>query len=928
LIRELPPAETAAVLKTCKDIEDRYEHLLTNVNTKLRELESGATLVNKIDDNLKAIHSILEREEKRLPPNAGSTPREVESIAQTLQQILRTLDDNTNLLDTTRSFINELLRKGQGNEGLRSDFVQLQDRWSNLEKTARDRLGFSDTIRKFYELHQSLSNWLDGKEKVLNGLPAADAMAQLQQLKSLRDDFKGQTPKLNELNGVGETLIRRANLTVAERGAIEDTLSALNKRWNDLLNKMDQRKAEAESLLDARGDFDKNCNRLEDALRRINDDLDNLAHEKSKLRPEAVLQQIKALEKALSSQKGPLASLEASGQKLIDTLPDLASKSDIKSKLTGVGRLFDQCSKKLDSLRKGLEASEKQAREFNDACTDMQKWVDSMLAKLDNISISADRNILKDQMTTYEKICGEVLSKKPDIQKLSQKGKEFESAGNAVPALQLLQQSWAALEKEATTTRNRLSKAYDQCLKYDKTYHPFSSWLNSAQDKLESLSLDSLRKSDIERMLREMLDLQKECSRRGVEYTETDSLGQTFLSACDRDKEGVRGELRDLKESWEALLNAIERRLARLNDLNEKLRTFNDHVGSAKKVMDKCDTELDTATTPGKMRAIGEELSQLEKTIDGIKREGDAICRLGAEDGCDTDNIAKAVEDLYDRLSNLQSKLNSRSDSLDAEQKALALCQEKFKEITSNLAALESELDGMKPIGRDVPTVQSQISTMTDFNRRLRDEQEEIDHIARHVEQLSLRGTDTTRLKPQLDEIKKKAAQLNSKAGARTAELDATLRKLQDFYKLYKSTDEELIGLLRKELSLETTQALDEFRRREVAAVGKRVDEVNAVGRILIKTASSGVKTNILESDLEKLNEKWKSLNDRIAEKRRALENQHLKGKQFDEAVAHFLASLKQLESLLIEDGKVHGDLDTVKGLVAHHKVKTLFHSH
>lgn len=50
----------------------------------------------------------------------------------------------------------------------------------------------------------------------------------------------------------------------------------------------------------------------------------------------------------------------------------------------------------------------------------------------------------------------------------------------------------------------------------------------------------------------------------------------------------------------------------------------------------------------------------------------------------------------------------------------ILLLQEKIKGLCLNLSALEQELDSMKPVGRDIKTVRSQLDDVNKFIKKVR----------------------------------------------------------------------------------------------------------------------------------------------------------------------------------------------------------------
>lgn len=80
-------------------------------------------------------------------------------------------------------------------------------------------------------------------------------------------------------------------------------------------------------------------------------------------------------------------------------------------------------------------------------------------------------------------------------------------------------------------------------------------WLEQAEAKLEGLRPTSFKKKDIERQLKELQAFRNEVWRHSGEYENNRALGDTFLGACDMDKEVVRNELANMKQRWDALNN-------------------------------------------------------------------------------------------------------------------------------------------------------------------------------------------------------------------------------------------------------------------------------------------------------------------------------------------------------------------------------------
>jgi len=80
-------------------------------------------------------------------------------------------------------------------------------------------------------------------------------------------------------------------------------------------------------------------------------------------------------------------------------------------------------------------------------------------------------------------------------------------------------------------------------------------WLTQAENKLETLQPASFKRKDIERQLKELGTFRNEVWKRSGEYENHRMLGDTFVAACDIDKEVVKSELAIVKQRWDKLNN-------------------------------------------------------------------------------------------------------------------------------------------------------------------------------------------------------------------------------------------------------------------------------------------------------------------------------------------------------------------------------------
>ncbi|XP_035712122.1 microtubule-actin cross-linking factor 1 isoform X8 [Folsomia candida] len=951
--------DSSPVQQQLNEINHRYNLIGMKLTDRQTELDSTREEVRKIADNLKALAQFLDKTERSLPKDAIPQSRdEADKMLKTIKSILEDMYDKQGMLDNTRTLITDLLRRKPnvpGAESLKDAFDGISQRWKDLQDKCKRRVGFLEHIKEFHDSHDNLHGWLNAKDKMLAVLGPISSdprmvQSQMQQVQVMRDEFRNQKPILDSFNNAGDNILTQTSPDSPDGRKIEDKLASINQRWNDLLHKLDEREGNLDAASNASQDFFNNLNKLQDNLHKISDDLDDLIADKGD--PEEMLKKLEAIERNLNSQRPILADVEAAGAELCDILQDPGAKADIKQKLAQVGRLFNQCQKKLDNCKAELENSKKDVIDFNDACEAAQDWLADMLSHLsDKLLVSADRDILRGQVGEFEPIYKQIMSKEHEIIMTLNKGKELMAKSTRKPEqrtiqtnMEKVQKGWDKLKKEAVDRHNRLQTCNEHCKKYDKTREPFLNWLAGAEDKFEKFRLTSYKKPDIDKLLKEVNGFKNDLWRHSGEYESTRGFGETFVGACDKDKDGVKNELQEMKQRWEALNNAILAKIQELEDAAAKLNAFNEDCRDLKNALNRCDDKLashdsmgDAAKDPKllqRIKAIQDEVRKLEKPLDNVRQQGEGLSIDANRNNCDDAHIRDAVDDLMDRFDNLNSKLGDRFNQAESAQRAMEEFKNLMKGLSADIGDLENELNAMKPIGRDIPTVKSQIHEIEVFREKLEDKKADLAGAASALEELIRQGVaaDPKGMKDQIDGLRKLLAKLEDKSKQRDSELQKTLARLEGFYDLYNSTDDMIDDLIQQEKSFSKTVGGDvasiraqqaqfkEFRTRYVDAVAKKVEECNKTGQGLIQSASSGVNTSGLEKDLEKMNDKWNALKERINEQERKLDVALLQSGKFKEALDGLDKWLSEMEDLVANQKPPSADAKVVKAQLQEQK--------
>ncbi|XP_050294627.1 dystonin isoform X27 [Anthonomus grandis grandis] len=948
--------ELSPVQQQLSEINNRYSFLGVKINDRQSEIDSIRDELKKQLDNLKTLSSFLEKIHRQMPKDSvPNTKEEADKLNKQIKHVLEEMYEKQSLLDTTTSQVRDLLKRKAGAIGadnLNDELEEVLSHWKSINDYLKNRIKFMEDMKEFHDTHDSLNSWLGAKERMLTvlGPISSDSrmvQSQVQQVQVLREEFRSQQPQLQHLLDVGDDVLSYLEPRSSDHQKIDNKLTAIQQKWADILGKLDERADSLGAAADTSREFDAQLTRLKDALQGISDNLDEVSFEKD---PEEQLRKVENLERQLEGQRPLLADLEANGAQLCEVLSDPASRADIQSKLASIGRQYNALQKKLDLKKAEIEGSLRDGRQFEASCAKTLGWLSDELGSLtERLLISADRDVLEQQLVNHEPIYRDVLAREHEVIMLLNKGREMVSRSTKADTravqrdLDKIQQSWEKLRKEAVDRQTRLKTCQEHCRKYYTTLESFLPWLRQAEDKIDSLRLQSFEKKHIEKQLRELQAFRNEVWKKSGEYENTRSLGETFLSSCDIDKEIVKNELQELKERWDKLNNDLILRTQALEDQSRKLGDFNENLRDLKHGLERCEDKLASHDALGgasrdpklldRIKALREETAGLKKPLQALKNQAEDLCHEAAENGIDANQLKDDVDSIGDRINDLQSKLNDRCLDLQSAATAVTQFNDKVKGLSHDLSALETELDNMKAPGRDIKTVRGQLDDVARFISKVAKAHNDVEDTILAGERLVDSGfaPDTAQTRQQVDALKRQLGKLDDRAHNREQELESALKKLEDFYIGHaevldgvKEASEQLRKLKPIGSDVEGIRAqqkdFKKFRASTVEPLNKSVETCNRFGQGLIQSAASGVNTQILEKDLEKMNDQWNTLKEKINDRERKLDIALLQSGKFQEALDGLSKWLADTEELVANQKAPSADYKVVKAQLQEQK--------
>ncbi|GFW43673.1 hypothetical protein TNCV_4770221 [Trichonephila clavipes] len=939
------------------EINHRYSLLGMKLSDRGQEINSFSDEIKVYLDALKTLLNFVQAKERQMPKDP--LPLNRDQAAKQLQALKAIQDDMLERqleLDRLKIQTDDLARRKPATPGIDNLQMQMSDlvqRWNELLSTVKEKSKFLQDFKDFQDSQDAMNSWLGQKEKMFQvlGPIASDPRmvnAQIQQVQVLRDEFSHQEPILNKSRECGHAILDHLDVNSPSAKKIREQLQNTNLRWDDLMNKLIDREKNLDAAIGATKDFQDSLNRLQDRLQHISDEFDHLSEAGSDA--EDQLRKLNDLEEQLEDQRPLLADAEAVCEQLCDILSDSASKTEIKNKLNGIEKQYNNLNRKMSNRKAELESALKEDKDFYLSFDRIQQWLNDMENTLSHeFPISANQDILKRQVQDFEGIYKQVLNKEHEVHLLMSKGSEMlpkvtrkSDATQLQSKMETTKRQWEKVRKIANDRHTQLQKCSENCKKYQNSLNSFVSWFNKCEDKVLSLQPISFQRTQLDKQVKEIQTIKNDMIKHSQEFENTCTYGEVLISCCDIDVENIKDEIDDLRKRWDRLNHEVADRSHALDDISHKLNVYQDKARDVNHSLHRLEDRLlshdalgDSSKDPkllARMKALLSEAGDVKRQLNGLK---DYVNVLVAEASPSvvTSHITDEVDDLENRHRLLTQKLEDRCSDLESASEIITHFNNKMKDAHLDLNHLEEELDGMAPIARDINTVTTQMNQIKNYLHRLKRAREDFEDVEHQCQDIITHGytPDPKGCRNQLDSLHRQLIRLEERAKNRDNNLEMMFGRLEKFYGDYNHINCDLDDTMEEERSFKTIggevdairsqqEEFKHYHKDRLEPLGKKIDNINKVGQGLIQSASPGVNTSVLEQDLDSLNEKWNSLKQRMNDRERKLDIAFLQSGKFLEALEGLHKWLEDTEEMVANQKPPSADYKVVKAQLQEQK--------
>jgi chromosome segregation ATPase len=135
--------ELSPVQQQLTEINNRYGLLGVRLSDRQADLDNIREEVKKHLDNLRSLGQFLDKVQRNLPKETvPHTKEDADKTAKQMKSIVEDMYEKQSLLDSTKSQVNDLLRRKPGALGadaLQDELTDVVSRWKNLHDRCKDR---------------------------------------------------------------------------------------------------------------------------------------------------------------------------------------------------------------------------------------------------------------------------------------------------------------------------------------------------------------------------------------------------------------------------------------------------------------------------------------------------------------------------------------------------------------------------------------------------------------------------------------------------------------------------------------------------------------------------------------------------------------------------------------------------------------------
>ncbi|XP_065692043.2 dystonin isoform X24 [Patagioenas fasciata] len=958
--------ELTAVQQAMSDVNHSYEDLGVLLKEKISELESMLSKMQNIQEESSSMMQWLQKMDKTAS-DWEAAPTDSEAVKAQVEQhkLFETeLKQSANKVQELKDKVTELLEKNPDSPEApkwRQMLDKIDSKWKELNQVTSERQQkleeSSNYLTQFQTAEAQLKHWLVEKElmvSVLGPLSIDPNMlnTQKQQVQILLQEFDTRKPQYEQLTMAGEGILKRPGEHLPSHEIVKEQLAAVAQKWDSLTGQLRNRCDRIDQAIVKSTEYQSLLRSLSDKLSALDSKLSSSLAVSTQ--PDAVKQQLEIAREMKEEIEQEMKNINAA-QALCEELSALVEEEYLKAELTrqldGILKLFKDIEQKSDNHVQQLQSVYATSHQFQQMSKDFQTWLCKKKEELNQAHpVSAKLDVLQslieeqkdfkktmtDQISSYERIVAEgesILQKTQGADKAALQSQ-----------IATLRSNWDEMNNQVKERQDRLTDCLEKALKYKQHVENLQPWIEKCQSNLCELKV-GVNPVEIENSIVQVRAWQKDLDKHHGIVELLNNTAESLLSASQTDKEIVQEETKVLNQKVNVVTEQLHKKRECLENTAQRLKEFQESTRETEKQLKSTKEHLEAHDSLGPQSFSSKHLTMMQaqqKALQALKPHVDLAKKLAqdlvveASDSAGVSDLLIQAESLEQEYTAVNQQVEDRCSFLETKLQGIGHFQNSIREMFSQFAEFDDELDSMAPVGRDLKVLQSQREDIKCFLKKLEDLIMNNENANKNCKMMlateAEASPDLVGIKRDLEALNKQCNKLLDRAKAREDQVESTTSRVEEFYSKLKAFS-SLLGRAEEHeesqgpVGMETetiNQQLDTFKvfqKEEIEPLQVKQQEVNWLGQGLIQSAAKSTNTENLEHDLEDVNTRWKTLNKKVAQRAAQLQEALLHCGRFQDALESLLSWLIDTEDLVANQKPPSAEFKVVKAQIQEQKL-------
>ncbi|XP_031629787.1 dystonin isoform X12 [Contarinia nasturtii] len=846
-------------------------------------------------------------------------------------------------------------------EPVKAELQDMKERWEKLKNDLLIReQALESCDRRLREFNDDLRNLDNRVGRCEDRLGAHDALGGagkdpklLERVKAIREDVNELKKPLQSLRKLASDINAETRAAGGDANHLEGEVEAIGDRIDDLQARLDDRCGELQSAATAVTQFNEKVKNLGVDLTELENIVDGLPAPGREIKVvKSQLNDVDRIIGKIQQAAENVDEVEHAGEQLVDAgfSPDtIQTREQIAGLRKTVRRLENRTRDHEDLLKKAFKQLENFYDSYTNTIDDLGEVADE-IRKLKPVSSELDqiRNQQEDLRHLRNKVVEPLAHTVAEVNRLGSDLVRTAQSGVSTAVLEKdlekLNEKWNDIKEALNLRERKLDVALLQSGKFQEALDSLSKWLGDIEEMVANQKPPSADYKVVKAQLQEQKFLKKLLLDRQNSMSSLAQLGQEVVSNCDpSEKAAIEGQLKELKNRFNALTDAAENRTRDLEEAMKVAKLFQDRLIPLTRWLDGTERAIKNMelipTDEEKIQQRIREHDALHDEILGKKPDfseltdiaGQLMVLVGEDEAI---GLGEKVRGITDRYTNLVDASDNVGQLLAESRQGLRHLVLTYQELIAWMESMEQRLARYRVIPVHTDKLLEQMDILVELNEDIARRAPNVESTVEAGSELMkhITADEAIQLKDKLDSIQRRYGELTNKGGDLLKSYQAALPIVQKFYDAHNRLVEWMQGA-EGALATGDPRESDILRLEgELSEMRPVLETVNLVGPQLCQL-SPGEGASTIESLVTRDNRRFDAIVEQIQRKAERLHLSKLRSKEvtgdLDELLEWFRdmdASLrdadppamepKLVRAQLQEHRSINDDISSQKGRV------------